>query len=151
MPGCTRRLACTAAGFCLCCFWLLSVTACAAASFCLCCCWASGCTICCSYRLSPVFADLLSAAVHLHCVMYTMCIMCIMYTTHTQAPANATTVSFYSRLQGPNITATWSIADVTIVQLDNTLRNVIRTNTTGKLTAPRAATVQCSAVDSVGQ
>ena len=47
-----------------------------------------------------------------------------------QTPANATQVSFYSRLQGANITATWSIADVTIVQLDNTLRNVIRTNVT---------------------
>jgi hypothetical protein len=47
-----------------------------------------------------------------------------------QTPANATQVSFYSRLQGANITATWSIADVTIVQLDNALRNVIRTNAT---------------------
>jgi hypothetical protein len=47
-----------------------------------------------------------------------------------QTPANATTVSFYSRLQGANIKASWSISDVTIVQVDNTLCNVIRTNAT---------------------
>ena len=52
------------------------------------------------------------------------------YSFGITTPDNATHISFYSRLQGANVTATWSIADATIVQLDNTLRNVIRTNMT---------------------
>jgi hypothetical protein len=44
--------------------------------------------------------------------------------------ANTTSISFYTRLQGANMTATWSIADVGVIQLDNTLRNIIRTNIT---------------------
>ena len=47
----------------------------------------------------------------------------------TTAP-NATHVQFYSRLQGPNSTATWSLGGIRIEQLDNLLRNVIRTNVT---------------------
>ena len=52
------------------------------------------------------------------------------YSFGITAPANATRISFYSRLQGANVTATWYLADAQIVQLDNTLRNIIRTNVT---------------------
>ena len=52
------------------------------------------------------------------------------YSFGITTPENATHISFYTRLQGANVTATWSIADATIVQLDNTLRNIIRTPAT---------------------
>ena len=52
------------------------------------------------------------------------------YTLAITLPANATQLYFYSRLQGPNQTAEWWLADVDVVALDTTLRNIIRTNVT---------------------
>ena len=52
------------------------------------------------------------------------------YSTVLTTPPNTTHVAFYSHLRGPNSTATWSLGDIRIEQLDNTLRNVIRTTVT---------------------
>ena len=52
------------------------------------------------------------------------------YTLAITLPANATQLYFYSRLQGPNQTAEWWLADIDVVALDTTLRNIIRTNVT---------------------